>query len=459
MAFIGIDLGTSFMKGAVLDLELRQLGHVRRAPFPPQLVDAGPLACEFDPRAILNAVGGLIAELLACAPDCQGIVMCSQMHGMVLTNERGEAVSNCITWRDQRAAMPHPSRTGLSYYEALTARIPPRYVRQIGNELYPERPVCYLFWFAEQGKLAPGLTPVSLPDFVLSTFCQSTPGVEATNAGAYGALNLETLDWHRELIEELGLGNLCWPALRQAGEVIGYLDVNGARVPCYTPVGDAQCTLVGSLFEEEEISLNIATGSQVSRITPGLELGDYQTRPFFDGRFLNTLSYSPGGRSLNVLVDLLRDFAKSRGMSSEETWDAIARAAEQVPETDLEVDLNFFATSRGSGGRISNIRGNNLTAGHLFRAAFENMAGSFYECALRLFPKKSWKNLLFSGGLVSKLEILRGIIQREFDASYRMPPYAEDTLFGLLILASVFTGRADSVAQLTRQLRVRSLKD
>ena len=81
------------------------------------------------------------------------------------------------------------------------------------------------------------------------------------------------------------------------------------------------------------------------------------------------------------------------------------------------------------------------------------MAASFHDCALRLFPERSWKNLLFSGGLACKLEILCGIVQQKFDASYRMPPFQEDTLFGLLILASVFTGRAESVAELTRELR------
>jgi len=233
--------------------------------------------------------------------------------------------------------------------------------------------------------------------------------------------------------------------------------VNGARVPCYTPVGDYQCALVGALFDREEVSLNIATGSQASRMTLELALGDYQTRPFFDGRFLNLFSYPPGGRSLNVLVDLLCNFGRSRDMDPGEVWDAIARAAEEVPDTDLEVDLSFFAASRENRGYISNIHGDNLTPGHLFRAAFEYMAGSFHDCALRLFPDRSWKNLLFSGGLVCKLEILRRIVQQKFGASYRMPPFEEDTLFGLLILASVFTGRAGSVAELTRELRATGL--
>jgi sugar (pentulose or hexulose) kinase len=450
MSFIGIDLGTTFIKGAVLNLETQQLHHVRRTPFPPQLPNTPPLACEFDPNQILAAVRALIAELAPHAPDCEGLVMCAQMHGMVLMDSRGEVQSNCVTWRDQRVVTPHPSGAG-SYYQVLTQKIDTQQVRQLGNELDPGRPICYLFWFAEQGKLALGLVPVSLPDFVLSVLCGSRPGVEATNAGAYGALNLETLNWHEGVIEALGLGHLHWPAIRKLGEVVGHLDIQGRSVPCYTPVGDYQCALVGALFGADELSLNIATGSQVSRMTPQLTLGDYQTRPFFEGKFLNTFTSPPGGRALNVIVDLLCEVPRSQGVNLKDPWESFSQAAEKVGDTDLEVDLNFFPTPRGDRGRITNIRQDNLTMGHLFRAAFQNMAESYYDCAVRLDPEKSWKNLLLSGGLASKLKVLRRVIQRRFKAPYRLPPFEEDTLFGLLVLASVFSGRAKSIEELTQQ--------
>jgi sugar (pentulose or hexulose) kinase len=128
MAFLGIDLGTSFLKGAVLNLEARRLEHVRRTPFPPPIENAGPLHCEFDPDAILAAVRALIAELAPYAADCEGIVACSQMHGMVLVNDGGAAASNCITWQDERVLLPHPSGKG-SYFEVLTRRLNPRHVR------------------------------------------------------------------------------------------------------------------------------------------------------------------------------------------------------------------------------------------------------------------------------------------------------------------------------------------
>ncbi len=452
MSFIGIDLGTSFIKGAVLDLETRMLRHVQRIPFPGATESESPLFREFDPGAIISAVRILIDGLTLDAPECEGLVMCSQMHGMVLMDKDGKARSNFLSWRDQRVLMPHPCGSG-SYYDLILRQISSKQRRQLGNELDPGRPLCFLFWLGEQGRLTRGLIPVSLPDFVLSVLCNSSPGVETTNAHAYGTFNLEALDWHREVIAELGLDGLFWPPLRKPGEVIGRVNIQGARVPCYTPVGDYQCALTGALFNEEEISLNIATGAQVSRMTPRLIQGSYQTRPFFDGKFVNTFTGLPGGRSLNLIIDLLSELAATQNIALPDPWVTIARAAGEVMDTDLEVALGFFPNSFGERGQISNIRGDNFTLGHLFCGAFKDMASRYYDAAVRIWPEKSWKRVVFSGGLVAKLEVLRGITQKKFGTGSRSAPFVEDTLFGLLILATVFSGRAHSIGELSQQLR------
>jgi sedoheptulokinase len=452
MSFIGIDLGTTFLKGAVLNLKARRLEHIRRMPFPERLANANPLQWEFDPSEIVAAVQTVIAELTAHAPDCEGLVMSSQMHGLVLTDNRGEAVSNCVSWRDQRVLMPHPSGPG-SYFDEIVRRVSPQQRRQLGHELEPGRPICVLYWLAEQGKLSPGCTPLSMPDFVLGRLCHSTPGVEATHASASGAFNLETLDWHYDVIKELGLAHLRWPSLRKHGEVAGCLKLGANWVPCYTPVGDYQCSLAGALLGAEELSLNISTGSQISRLTSALSLGDYQTRPFFDQEFLNTFTNTPGGRSLDVLIDLFSELTAARNTNLQDPWTIIAQATTQVAETDLQVDLNFFPEPDENRGMISNIRGDNFTVGHLFRAAFNDMAERYHACALRLWPERLWKNLVFSGGVACRLEVLRETIQERFGTGYRLAPFKEDALFGLLILGLVFSGEADSVKEATKELR------
>jgi sugar (pentulose or hexulose) kinase len=446
LAFIGIDLGTSFIKAAILDLDVPELRQIRRMQFPDPIRQSDPLKVEFDPAVIVATVEKLVAELAGFAVTYEGVVMCTQMSCLVLANEQGEAQSNCMGWRDQRVLEPHPSGSG-SYYDVLKQRLSPQQKRELGNELPPGAPICFLFWLAERDLLKPGLIPLSLADFVLAKLCSVPGSVESTNAMAYELLSLETLSWHEDVIRELGLNKLRWPPIRRHGEIVGRLKIGSNTVPCYTPVGDYQCALAGALLTEDELSLNVSTGSQVSRLTHDLVLGNYQTRPFFDGKFTNTFSHLPSGRSLNVLVDLLSEFAQHSGATTLDPWEYIARAAASVDHTDLEVKLSFFPGPCGDMGSITQIREKNLTVGTLFRASFENMAQNYYECALRIWPDRSWTNIVFSGGLARKLQLLRTIIEQQFGTDSRLCPLEEDSLLGLMVLASAFSGRSGSVRQ------------
>src|SRR5262249_17044334 len=297
-------------------------------------------------------------------------------------------------------------------------------------------------------------TAAALPDFVLARLCGAAPVSEPTIAAAQGALDLAARDWHRPLLEALGLERLRWPAIQDVRGPVGEARVGGRWLPCYPAIGDQQCALLGAALMPGELSLNIATGSQVSLVRPALAFGDYQVRPFFDGGWLNTITHIPAGRSLELLLALLCELAESQGLSVPDPWGAIARAVEATPATDLTIDLAFFASALGDRGAIGNIHERNLTAGHLFRAAFERMAATYAICARRLAPEADWTRLVFSGGLAQNLAALRETIVRQFGARYRVCATPEDTLQGLLALALVCSGRAaslsDAVVELSR---------
>ncbi len=452
MSFIGIDLGTSFIKGAVLDLDGLRLRHIQRVPFPEALPGLPPLYHEFDPRQVLAAAGDLFQALLPFAEDCEGLVMCSQMHGLVFTTEKGEPRSNLTTWQDQRVLEAHPSGQG-TYFDVMLQRINPAEVRSLGNELRPGQPVGLLFWLAEHGRLPdPRLVLASLPDFVLAHICDALPVTETTHAMSHGVFNLENLAWHTDVISHLGLGGLRWPQIVPHGSVVGEFALGSRRIPCYTPVGDYQCALVGALLDYGELSLNISTGSQVSLLKPQVEFGNFQTRPFFDGRFLTGITHIPAGRSLNLLVRLLSELAVAQGIDLSDPWPYITQAAEQAGDPRLRANLAFFNSSCGDHGEIVNIREEELTVGHLFRAAFQNMTDNYAASALRLSPERAWRRLVFSGGLAQKIPVLRKLICDRFQVDFRMCPTAEDTLLGLLALALVFSHRLPSVEEATALL-------
>lgn len=452
MSLIGIDLGTSYIKAGVLDMERLTVTHIQRVPFPEPLSGLPPLRREFDPHTVIAAVRSVLHALASYVDDAEGVFMCTQMHGVVMTTDDGEARSTLTTWQDQRVLEEHPSGTG-TYFDVMKARLTPDEILGLGNETRPGLPIGLLFWLAEQGRLPDrSVTPASLADFVVAHLCASRPQTDVTNAMAHGLLDVETLRWHDELIDKLGLGGVRLPEVVPHGTVTGWLTLGGRRVPCYTPVGDYQCAILGALLQPGELSLNISTGSQVSLLRESAQFGAYQTRPYFDGRSAITVTHIPAGRALNALVRLLSELASAQGVTLDDPWTIIADRAARVVSPQLRVNLAFFASACGDAGELTGIVEDELTVGHLFRAAFESMVDNYYRFAHQLSPEAAWQRLVFSGGLVQKIDLLRQIICDRFDCEYRLSPTPEDTLLGLLALGLAFTGRVTTIDEATAHL-------
>ena len=109
MQYLAIDIGTTTLKGAVLDLEHQQLRHIKRVAMPDKLPNSEPLRHELDPDAVVKLVRDFLNGLRAKAPHAQGLVVCSQMHSMILLGPDQQARTPVITWQDQRARLPHPT--------------------------------------------------------------------------------------------------------------------------------------------------------------------------------------------------------------------------------------------------------------------------------------------------------------------------------------------------------------
>ncbi len=154
------------------------------------------------------------------------------MHGFVLTDEQAGAGSNLVTWLDERAHSPHPAGGG-SYFDVLSTRITADEFRSTGGiELRPGVPAGALFWLAENRRLPrPGMMPVAVGDFVVARLCRTRPVTEVTNAHAHGLLKMETGDWHRGVIEKLGLGGLVFPEIRPQGSIVDRSGWLAAKFP------------------------------------------------------------------------------------------------------------------------------------------------------------------------------------------------------------------------------------
>ena len=451
MKCLGIDIGSSSIKGAILDLEDCAVGEVIKEDFPAPISDLPVGYFEVEPSQIQAAVENLIVKLFEIAPDASSIHWTGQMGGVILADESSNALTNYISWRDQRMLESYPSGGG-TYYQILERRLTRTRMQQLGNDCQPGSAFSLLFWLAERDELPDRAIPLALADYIVTRLCGAEPVTEYTSA--VGTLNVQTNHWHQEAFDELSIGKLHWPRLSNPYQVVGKLAVNGNVIPSYPSVGDHQCALAGTRLRQNELSINVSTGSQISLLADDYQPGEYQFRPYFDQQYLKTLTHLPAGRSLSVLVDLLSEIPRAQGLEVENPWSYIAEVA-AAAETDLDVDLAFFEGPMGRRGVIRNITVDNLDVGTLFRAAFENMASNYEVCATRLSPERNWQELVLSGGLVGNCDILRKLIIERFDSPVRLSATAEETMEGLLILAQVARGRFSGVAEASVEVESR----
>ena len=97
MKIIALDIGSSFLKSAVLDTEANTLGHKTRTPTPARLANEDAACFELDADLLYQGVIGLVDDQIEKEPEVKGILFSTQMHGFVLT--RGEtAITPYVSW-------------------------------------------------------------------------------------------------------------------------------------------------------------------------------------------------------------------------------------------------------------------------------------------------------------------------------------------------------------------------
>ena len=430
MQCLGLDIGSTSIKGAVLDLATDRIGHMASRPFPSPLATGLAGAVEISPTAILARVEEVLEDLLNAAPSAESLWCCGQMGGTILVSAVGRPVSNYLSWRDQRTLQSVAS--GKTTLDEIRQRWPGEILSSLGNELQPGSTTSLLFWLSQQGELPGDAIPATIADFVLGRLCNAQPRMHVTHA--IGMLDLRSGQWHRQAFDGLGLQKLLLPQLSQTVEPFGQLVRRGRSLQVYGSYGDQQCALYGAGLQRGELSLNISTGSQVSLRTNSFQPGRYQTRMFFAGDWLNTITHLPAGRSLNVLVDLLTELAAAEGITLQSPWQSVLRKAAEVMESSLDVDLAFFAGPLGDSGAIRQITTENLTVGNLFYAAFRAMADNYARCADWLDPQRRWNSIVLSGGLTQSAPVLKEMLHQRFAAPLRESS-GEETLLGLMQLA------------------------
>ena len=235
---------------------------------------------EHDPEEIWRCTRQVIAEAVQKSrlkpADLTAIGITNQRETTVLWNRRtGKSVSNALVWQDTRVADyvrefaktggqdRFRQKTGLplaTYFSALKIRwilenvSGIRHLAESGNVLFGNIDA-FLLWHLTGGPKG------------------GVHVTDVTNASRTQLMNLETLEWDKELLSAFGIPEAMLPRIRSSSEVYGQVNEPALKnVAIAGILGDQQAALVGqTCFASGEAKNTYGTGCfLVMNTGPGL---------------------------------------------------------------------------------------------------------------------------------------------------------------------------------------------
>ena len=441
MRTIAIDCGASFIKTAYFDNDVEVPQEVQSyatsSPGELELLDARDAELPIQLRRTVTMIRKALLGYSRPGEELQ-LGICNEMHGFVITDEEGKPITDYVSWQMEYSRERYSKNItwGEHYIEILDKQD----ITYTGMPLKPGLPSTNLPYILKHNKeqcCSGTIYFYTLGDFVIHWLANQQICMHPTNAAATGLYNLMNNNWNSNLLSSLGLEHVCFPVISD-NAVITF--VWRERTIYVKPaIGDQQAALRGAdLCKKQQLSINMGTGGQVGRLTDTLLFSEqYQIRPYFNDMYLMTVPHIPSGRALNVYIRFVQQIAEEfagHPISNDQIWKWIFREMECVDQDEglMNIDLSFFANAitKNEKGSITGIEENSLKIGNLFQSIFLQMAKNIKECAQRINNGCVVEELVFSGGIVRRNNILREMIQA-FYPQADIQIAANETLIGI----------------------------
>jgi glycerol kinase len=449
---LGIDEGTTAVKAALYDLDLRPVAETRRA-VPTQ--HPGPGLIEQDPELILEAVIDAVGEALARA-DGSEVLACGLAHQgesvLAWDAESGRALTPVIVWQDKRQ-------------QAMLAGIDPAVIERSGLPLDPYFSAGKLRWLLEHDDgvrraAEGGVLRLGTVDSFLTSRLGGRFATDLSTASRTQLLALGGRDWDEQLLRAFSIGRELLPALGPTFGSFGDLRAEAwpSAVPLAAQLVDQQAALAGSgAIEPGELKATYGTGVFVlartdgSRSPEGLLPTVAWATPDPAGG-IGEISYALEG-GVFAAGSLLEWLSADLGLAADVP--ALAAAAASVPDSEGVIVLPAIA---GLGAPWWQPSARGIIAGlhpasgpaHIARAALEAIAWRVADIVEAIAAAGPVESVRVDGGLTNSQTLLQ--IQADALGLPLHVGRADTTALGAAMLAGVGAGAFASVEEAARLL-------
>lgn len=423
MKAIGLDIGTTSICGILADCETGAAERAVNRPNDTWIAAPHPWEKLQDPKRIQARVYEILKEL--DGPDIGAIGVTGQMHGIVYLNAQGQPVSPLYIWQDGRGDQPYGEGTYASHLGSHTGYGNVTHFYNQVNGLVPETAAVFC----------------TIHDYIAMDLAGRTaPLVHSSDGASFGLYDMEGNRFLRP--------DPMQPQLTTETAALG----RWRGIPVAAAIGDNQASFLGGGCGGDTVLVNVGTGSQVSFMAdPGqTAAAGLELRPLYDGRRLLVGSSLCGGRAYALLERFFREAAALAGDAPESLYDAMGRAAQATPDTQVTFETLFCGT-REEPWRRASIQGlseDNFTPGHLIRACLRGMSAELWE--LYRNGGGHCTRLVGTGNGIRKNKALAETVAEQFGMTPQVPLFQEEAAMGAALFAMTAAGMYQNIEEAER---------
>ena len=426
MNAIGIDIGTTSICGVSINIENGELLGQYTIPGDAFIPTENSWEKIQDVSKIIASAEEILENLLD--EDTMVIGLTGQMHGILYTDEYGNAVSPLYTWQDGRGNLPYQDTTYAAYLGSHTGygNVTDYYNRV--NGIRPREAVSYC----------------TIQDYLGMKLCRLTaPVIHISNAASFGGDGADTVENKAKVTDDY-----C---------IIG----SYKGIPVSIAIGDNQASVFSTLADEGGLLINVGTGSQITIISDKrIEGENIESRPYVENKYLVVGAALCGGRAYALLKDFFKEVLQAAGADTADVYSIMEtlmdrdKIAEHGDDKEkIKVDTRFAGTRQNPEirGSITDIGEKSFTPGKLTKGVLEGMAEELSRMYAEMKVVRT--GLVGSGNGIRKNSKLIEVLEKCFGEKMRIPAHKEEAAYGAALFGLVACGRFKNAAEAQKLIR------
>jgi len=317
--FIALDVGTSSIKGLVVDEKGRLIAKTSKNL---NIISKKPGWSEQSPSIWWKITKEIIKNFSRFNP--KAIATTGQMHSLVVLDKEGEELYNAILWNDQR------TKKEVEYATEKLGGIE-NILEVLGNPILTGFTLPKLLWIKNNfPEIYAKIAKIMLAKDYINYKLTGKYVTEYSDASGTAIYNIKSKNWSREIIEEFKINPDILPNIIRSNEIIGTIKPDVAKELGISPEtiiisggADNACAALGIGVINEETMVSLGTSGTVLK---PIKVGKPDVSiHLFEHVIPNTMYY------MGVMLSATYSFDWFRKRFVTEDLEAINNEIEEVP--------------------------------------------------------------------------------------------------------------------------------